>query len=343
MQFIKKVLVLKQIGEGYAIANKTVSGIYRLEIENGVPSVFLSLVNFRATNTGEYYLVFCENKTDVFLYPLTNRPSSFNKTLECALSLNCGLAVGIAFIDNDVPFLICFGRTDDCEISITDFRRIITDKCIEIREKRQSVIREEAERKQVETKPLQAQTSVTDTYNDEAVATENYFDLDEDLQNKLNRIRDFDYELSNENDATYDCDAKKPQENQNTPDGNKDARTVSESQKHTENTPYYLTVQNELNDIFQKFPEETSLMKTFPDSKWARINYSAEKYYVVGLIKENKKEKYICYGIPSPYSETPPKELKGYCSFIPISVFEMKGDGYFVMFQSAITGECIHK
>ena len=45
--------------------------------------------------------------------------------------------------------------------------------------------------------------------------------------------------------------------------------------------------------------------------------------------------------MPSVYSETPPKELDGYCSFIPLSVFDMKGDGFWMMFQDAVTGECI--
>ena len=64
---------------------------------------------------------------------------------------------------------------------------------------------------------------------------------------------------------------------------------------------------------------------------------------IVGLVKEGGKEKYICYGVPAVYSKEPPKELKGFCSFIPLSVFDMKGDGYWMMFQDAVTGECIKK
>ena len=82
-------------------------------------------------------------------------------------------------------------------------------------------------------------------------------------------------------------------------------------------------------------------IKLFPDSVFVRINYSSEKYYVVGVIKEKNTEKYVCYGVPAAYSETPPKELDGYCSFIPVSIFDMKGDGFWMMFQDATTGECI--
>ena len=65
------------------------------------------------------------------------------------------------------------------------------------------------------------------------------------------------------------------------------------------------------------------------------------KFYVVGLVKENGVEKYICYGVPAKYSPEPPKELKGYASFIPLSVFDLQGDGYWMMFQDAQDGKCV--
>ena len=79
----------------------------------------------------------------------------------------------------------------------------------------------------------------------------------------------------------------------------------------------------------------------FYDSTFVKIAYAEDKYYVVGLVKEEQKEKYICYGVPGEYSTTPPKELKGYCSFVPTSIFDMQGNGYWMMFQCAITGECL--
>jgi hypothetical protein len=64
---------------------------------------------------------------------------------------------------------------------------------------------------------------------------------------------------------------------------------------------------------------------------------------VVGLVLESGKEKYICYGVPCTYSKNPPKELKGFCSFIPLSIFDLTGKGYWMMFQDAITGEHVQK
>lgn len=62
---------------------------------------------------------------------------------------------------------------------------------------------------------------------------------------------------------------------------------------------------------------------------------------MVGLVKEDGKEKYICYGVPDKYSTNPPETLKDCASFIPLSVFNLKGDGYWMMLQDAVTENCI--
>jgi hypothetical protein len=83
------------------------------------------------------------------------------------------------------------------------------------------------------------------------------------------------------------------------------------------------------------------LTRAVANSKWVKIYYSNTQYYVVGLVYNDGRERYVCYGVPSKYSPIPPKELEGFCSFVPLSVFDMKGDGYWMMFQDAITGNCI--
>ena len=100
-------------------------------------------------------------------------------------------------------------------------------------------------------------------------------------------------------------------------------------------------MKDELDKIFSENPEEDCLKSTVPQSRWVKIEY-AGGYYLVGVVEERKKPKYICYGVPAKYSPYPPKELAGYCTFIPLSVFEMKGDGFWMLFQSAETGECVH-
>lgn len=183
----------------------------------------------------------------------------------------------------------------------------------------------------------------TPRYDDEAVATANYYDVDREIRQKIEEINKNDEQyIRVENGVPYTGIGEKADESENRANRAKNERDNDGGEQFSQERPYYLSVQGELEDLFQKFPGESSLEKLFPESRWARINYSAERYYVVGLIKEQSKEKYICYGIPAPYSEQAPQELAPYCSFVPVSLFDMKGDGFWMMFQSADTGECIN-
>lgn len=177
-------------------------------------------------------------------------------------------------------------------------------------------------------------------YNDEAVATENYYNADEEINQKLTAIKEYYEEHFGSENVIGDSDGEK-KESESGEDLN--AFQNEESDKERKGTTYYQTVKKELEAIFNRYPEEKTLKKAFAGSKWAKVFYTEEKYYVVGVVKEKGKEKYICYGVPSSYSETPPKELAGYCSFVPLSVFDLKGDGYFMMFQDAITGKSVVK
>ena len=77
-----------------------------------------------------------------------------------------------------------------------------------------------------------------------------------------------------------------------------------------------------------------------PFSKWVKIDYEEKgEYYVVGLMYENDEIKYVCYGVPSIYKEEPPKELNGFCQWLPIDTLKQEGFGYWITYQDAKTGE----
>ena len=73
------------------------------------------------------------------------------------------------------------------------------------------------------------------------------------------------------------------------------------------------------------------------NSRWVRVG-SDENSYVVGIILVENSPRYICYGLNGKYN-LKPSEIKTYCSFVPKSPFNLKGEGYWVMFQNAISGE----
>lgn len=361
MQYVKKIVVLKEIVRGFSVCDKPVSGIVRVEIEDGVANLFLSFVNFRSSRRGTYAFCLSDGEGAPFFYELGTRPASFARVMERLPNVEKGFAAGVCLIEDDLPTLTTFGRTDECELTVTDMKSVAAEKCLQLRKQRLKA--EEAAknlfRKEEKSPPKEEDTDLSAKprknkedseeiseenfkadeanesifYDDEAVATENYYETK--TGENENVTLQFENELSyvggEKEEKEESADAYRAQNEEDFGDGEEFSRS----------RPYYLTVKDELKEIFSKFPEESSLKKLFPDSEFSRVNYSADKFYVVGLIKESGEEKYICYGVPGAYSENAPEELAPYCSFIPVSIFDLSGDGYWMMFQSATTGECI--
>ncbi len=365
MEFIKKILVLKQVSDGYAINGKTVSGILRLETESGVTTLYLSVINLSAAGGGTFRLYFTGHDKKLFGIDLGKRPFSITKTLDFTPDLEKGISAGLSYVCDGLPVLVAFSRTENSKIIAQDLKKMISEKCMEERKlETDAKLRAEKLSGGNEKIPMIQHDSTSNytekamsacgcadadaplvigaaEYDDEAVATENYYDRDA-LSEKLKIIERFDSKnVRNEDDVSAFGSQKKENQNRSDSYGFPNEADFGGGENYNENSPYYDTVREELNDIMEKFPSEERLELNIPFSKWARINYSEEKYYVVGLVSEDNKEKYICYGVPAKYSADPPKELKGFCSFVPLSVFDLKGDGYWMMFQDAVTGECI--
>ena len=315
------VIILKQLEQDFSCENKQLNGIVRLEHDSGITELSLSLVNVATLSGGKYILFLFGNNGCVYHFNLPNRPTTFRKSTEYLQGLEKGFACALVVIRLDLPLTVAFGKTSDFDFSLSNAKKLIAERCIQ-------------ERKQ---NPTNLQTPPE--YDDEAVATVNYFELEQSIKNKSEQIKEKnDATLSNEN-GNADCGREKEEkEDQSATNFFEDETDCFSSQN---NTPFFATKLTELENLFKKFPPYTALCGFFPDSRWVKIYYDTERFYVVGLIKENKKEKYICYGVPGEYSPEPPKELKGYCQFIPLSIFDLTGQGFWMMFQDAITGNCI--
>ncbi len=324
MDFEKKILVLKQVVEGFSVNGRAVSGIFRLEIENGVATFSLSVINLSAVEGGCFYLYILDDKRTLFAFELGKRPFSHTKVLEVCPVVKKGLAVGVSFIKDNIPTLVAFASENDLSADMSEFKKTVLDKCI--------------------TERRAKKTSTVQKYDDEVVATENYYLNDGDLSQKIAIIERIDDEYVRSQDGKSFYRGEETAEEKLAHGTSFQNETASRgSPIYNERNPYYRQAKPELDALFLKFPQDEALSLAVLNSKWVRVNYSETKYYVVGLVKENGKERYICYGVPAKYSPEPPEELKGFCSFIPLSVFDLKGDGYWMMFQDAITGECVKK
>ena len=338
MDYSKNVIILKQTVTGYSINDKPLTAIFRLEQESGVYTIFLTTINAKYNLSGEYLLGFLDSDRILHQFSLGSLPTAFNLTLDFCPNIKNGFSVGLVYVSDNIPVVVAFAKTFEFGFSLQEFKSMVLSKAIKTRK---STVKDCAEIPQVT--PTEDFTFISQSYDDEAVATQNYYELEKEIHHKLKTL-EIESERLQPKNGDYHCSiANKTQQEQETLIGCQVQDGASYSQKYSQDFPYYQFARKELEQLFDKFPIDLSLKKLFPDSIFVRIHYSSDKYYVVGVIKENKKEKYICYGVPSPYSEKAPKELDGFCSFIPLSIFDTKGDGYFMMFQDAITGECIKK
>lgn len=366
MNCADEVVVLKQVCEGYAPLRKSVGGIVRLETEDGATSLHLSIINVLPSDGEDYRLYFSSGKNKVVYFPLGKRPSFFRKTFDLPYE-GKGFSAGLVHIADGIPTVFAFARTEN-GTPLPDFRKTITDACIQelSTEKASKTAKDgsnsnavhlqktpsentppernpradERENDSCREEPPTTTENVCEEYDDEVVATENYFENNDDFAEKLKKIKEFDNDGFE--DALHDCGNKKENESgEKAFESLADEESFGGSEEYSESNPYFRKVKNELENLFDSFPKEQSLERSIPKSRWARVSFSADKYYVVGVVSENGKEKYVCYGIPSEYKSNPPKELDGFCSFVPSSVFDMCGKGYYMMFQDAVTGECV--
>ncbi len=106
----------------------------------------------------------------------------------------------------------------------------------------------------------------------------------------------------------------------------------------TEITNFYSTIQSRLDEIFIINPKETTLAELIPDSKWVRVYYDKNEYYVVGVLSENNVVTHIAYGVCGVAEVLPPAEARELCDFLPI---DEAGNGYWLMFQRSDSGAVI--
>ncbi len=101
---------------------------------------------------------------------------------------------------------------------------------------------------------------------------------------------------------------------------------------------YYLKHEKIINGAFSQYRLIESLTKIVPNGRFYNVVH-AEKEYVFGIIKQNKKVKYLCYGIEGSRGVVP-QRLKDKACFLPSDIFNTD-EGYYFIFQSADSGKII--
>ncbi len=130
------------------------------------------------------------------------------------------------------------------------------------------------------------------------------------------------------------------QTNKNPQEGNIQKKVLTNMSDINNETTFYDEIKEQIEILFEKYPEETFLNEIIPNSKWIKIDYEDDgNYFVIGLLYEDDCVSYICYGIPGEHTQKPPSEFSGLTQWLPLDPNKPDALGYWLTYQDSKTGE----
>lgn len=93
----------------------------------------------------------------------------------------------------------------------------------------------------------------------------------------------------------------------------------------------------EIDKLFATHPTYEPLARLLPGSDWVKVDYDNSRYYAVGKLRD----RYLMYAVPAQYSPMPPREFDGFCDWVASDLSQPMGEGYYVIFQDAVTGKTV--
>lgn len=302
MQNFKSVALIRQINEGYS--DGEIRGVARLLKKDKTFGLSLSITNLLPAKNGEY-LVWLENAK----YQLNDLYGGF---FACNANYDGGIV--IVFKSNKELVPIAYGKFSQNAKTVWE---IVNN------EKNYDEKEDSAEKNVVFS---------SQEYDDFAIAEDDYFSSDRKQEGELSDAR----EQNGYKDSNCNAQDKRQEEKASsfaTPNNYENC----DCSQNGDSPTYYERIKEHLEKIFKENPKEENLENMVGHSRWVKVGEGANGF-VVGIILSGEMPRYICYGLLGTYYSKP-SEIKSYASFIPKSPFNLKGEGYWVMFQSAINGE----
>lgn len=299
--YVKKIAVIKQVKGGFAADGGTISGLVKAETYAGFLKVEASLINFAPVSEGRYVLGICDGLNTVTFEGLSYEgESDFN------------LSDGFAF-------LVCFAKNGIAPIASAACGQMacaLPD------------LKEEMKKRE-NFKPPKGGVA----YDDEAIAEVNYYEQ----------------ALSDEGGKSVRKDENAKKEGNTGGENEAHSRPVEVAEKGgvesaariLENDikgglaggDFYARMRGDIERIFTTYPKDEELERAMEGSRFARISYGGDKYYVFGVLTVDGVARYVCYGVPARGRKDPPPSLKE-CA----TLFPTESGGYFMTYQDAGTG-----
>lgn len=323
MNYVKKMCILRQIKQGFSGDGKALSGLIKAEQYGKNLAIEVSIINFAPLILGEYYCLLSDGKGKTEMLCLRGK-STFNILSD--LDISGGFCAVVCHVKTDVV-PIAYGINGN---GAYDWKAILNAALPPVFPKK-SGIRTEIAESEVPNKKSPAQDVTPALYEDDSLADENYYEEKEHEYQQLAET----VENAQAESRTESKDEKKG--TISSKNGNAES-LLQPFEKDPDG--YYLSVKGEIDELFSTYPKDTSLCGAFSSSEWVRIKGTeTNPQYLVGVLYEDGKARYICYALAADNPDCPPKEIKSVCTFVPLSAFENKG--FFVIFQSATSGECV--
>ena len=371
MNYIKKMCILRQVKQGFSGDGKALSGLVKIEQYGKNLAIEVSIINFAPLSSGEYYCLLSDGKGKTEMLSLRGK-SLFN--LLSDLDISGGFCAVICYVKTEiVP--IAYGingngsydwrailnatlppvfprATQENAATNSDFSQTFFNGDSKneppMYETKPSPLPPPLPKKApspAPTAPIKTQTppippappqplspTSTNAYDDESMATENYYGREENEQDEPAK--------TSQNAHDQSATEKPYKKTRSDTAENGDADRILHPFK-TDSDGYYVSVKREIDELFRAYPRDKTLNGAFSCSEWVRIKGTAKQpQYLIGVLYWDGKAKYICYALAAEDKNNPPEEIKNVCSFVPCSLLKEQ-EGFFVLFQSAATGECI--
>ncbi len=346
MNYVKKMCILRQIKPGFSADGKTLSGLIKVEQYGKNLAVEVSIINFAPLVSGEYYCLLSDGRGKTEMLSLRGK-SIFNILSDIDVAGGfCGI---ICYIKNEVV-PIAYGINGNGSYN---WRAILNKALPPVFPKNDRSAKNELagsetppplpsfeqkrEQKEGTMVELREKTHpisplYKENYDDEAVATKNYYE--EEKNERVEPKKTFQDE-----NITGTTQTEGAEKGTNPPPHGNAAGVFEAFNKNADG--YYLSVKRELDELFEKYPRDKSLCGAFSSSEWVRLKGERNApEYLVGAVYEGGRVRYICYALAADDGDNPPEEIKNVCSFIPCAPL-VGSKGFFVIFQSAASGECL--
>ena len=320
MRYVKKTCILRQLKNGFSADGNPISGIVKVEQYARHIGLEFSTANLAALSEGEYHLLLADSDKRYKLFPLGDGRYSFQGELQLA----AGFYTAICYV-NDGAEPIAYGVCGNMPYDLFSLVRTAFSSPQALQATTPPpVINADLPSSYPKMRPI---------YDDELVAGDNYFEKEKN------------YAHSAPTQACENAPAESGNPHQKTPQrDDPDQDENDEGIRHaftTQSDGYYQSIKGELTALFARYPQDETLNDAYPASEWVRIRGTEGKAEeLVGLIYESGLVKYICYAVPA--MDNAPQEIREKAYFVPLSPLTPEV-GFYVLYQSAATGESIIK